>query len=131
MNTPQEHREQILLGAMAELKEKASEVISGIMSDLYTSYLPHVDSDTESNICCRATGIVKNLIAGNFKDAGNSLVEVSDDYGCNHYMPLASYERLVKPLCDAMGEQIQNERIKQLEREVESLRSMLNQRHLY
>lgn len=129
MNTPQEHREQILMGALDELKEKASEVISGIMSDLYSSYLPHVDTDTESNICYRATGIVKNLIAGKFKDVGNMLVEVSDDYGCNHYMPLASYERLVKPLCDAMGDQIQNERIKQLEREVESLRSMLNNRH--
>jgi hypothetical protein len=128
MNTPHEHREHILLGAMAELKEKASEVIIGIMSGLYTDYLPHVESDTESNICYRATGIVKNLIAGNFKDAGNNLVEVSDDYGCNHYMPLASYERLVKPLCDAMGEQIQSERIKQLEREVESLRNMLNRR---
>lgn len=131
MNTPQEHREQILLGAMAELKEKASEVISGIMSGLYTDYLPYVESDTESNICYRATGIVKNLIAGNFKDAGNNLVEVSDDYGCNHYMPLASYERLVKPLCDAMGDQIQSERIKQLEREVESLRNMLNRRNSY
>ena len=131
MNTPQEHREQILIGAMTELKEKASEVISGIMGDLYTAYLPHVESDTESNICYRATGIVKNLIAGNFKDAGNNLVEVSDDYGCNHYMPLASYERLVKPLCDAMGEQIQNERIKQLEREVESLRGMLDHRSSY
>lgn len=131
MNTPQEHREQILVSAMADLKEKAAEVISGIMGDLYTAYLPHVESDTESNICYRATGIVKNLIAGNFKDAGNNLVEVFDDYGCNHYMPLASYERLVEPLCKAMGDQIQNERIKQLEREVELLRDMLKHRSMY
>lgn len=128
MNTSQEHREQILGAALAELKEKMTEVVSGIASNLYSDYLPHVESDTESNICYRATGIVKNLIAGKFTQAVNNLVEVSDGYGCNHYIPLASHEQLVGPLCDSMGDMIRGERIKQLEQEVKSLREMLNNR---
>lgn len=128
-NTSQEHRQQILENAMAELKEQASKVITDIMGDLYVNYLPHVESDTESNICFRATGIVKNLVAGKFRDVRNGLVEVSDGYGCNHYMPLTSYERLVGPLVDQMGEQIKGARIKQLEDEVAHLREMLNNRY--
>ena len=127
-NTSQDHRQAILEKAMSDLKEKASEVIQSVMGDLYTDYLPHVESDTEANICYRATGIAKNLIAGKFTRASDELVEVSDDYGCNHYIPLGSYERLVGPLCDAMGETIRGERIKQLEQEVKSLREMLNNR---
>ena len=128
-NNAEQNRQQILEKAMAELKERASEVITGIMGDLYTDYLPHVESDTESNICFRATGIVKNLIAGKFRDAGNGLVEVSDGYECNHYLPLTSYERLVGPLCEQMGEHIKGARIKQLEDEVAHLRDMLNNRY--
>ena len=128
-NTSKEHRQEILAKAMADLKDQASEVLKSVMGDLYTEYLPHVESDTEANICYRATGIVKNLIAGKFTQAVNNLVEVSDGYGCNHYLRFTSYEQLVKPLCDVMGEAIKSERMKQLEQEVKSLRSMLNNLH--
>ena len=128
-NTSKEHRQEILAKAMADLKDQASEVLKSVMGDLYTEYLPHVESDTEANICYRATGIVKNLIAGKFTQAVNNLVEVSDGYGCNHYIPLGSYENLVGPLCDSMGDMIRDERIKQLEQEVKSLREMLSNRH--
>jgi len=128
-NTSQDHRQEILAKAMADLKDQASEVLKSVMGDLYTEYLPHVESDTEANICYRATGIVKNLIAGKFTQAVNNLVEVSDGYGCNHYIPLGSYEHLVGPLCDSMGDMIRGERIKQLEQEVKSLREMLSNRH--
>ena len=127
-NTAQDHRQEILEKAMADLKNQATEVLKSIMGDLYTDYLPHVGSDTEANICYRATGIVKNLVAGKFTDAANNLVEVSDGYGCDHYIPLGSYENLVGPLCDSMGDLIRGERIKQLEQEVKSLREMLHNR---
>lgn len=125
----EQNRQQILEKAMAELKEKASEVIGSIMGDLYVNFLPHVESDTEANICYRATGIVKNLIAGKFRDAGNGLVEVSDDYECNHYLPMTSYAQLVGPLCQQMGDQIRGARILQLEAEVAHLREMLTNRY--
>lgn len=126
MSNSAEHREQVLSAALEELKEQMVEVMQGVASTLYTDYLPHVETDTESNIGHRVTGVVKNLIRGNFKRIGESQVEVSDDYGCNHYIPLASYSQLVKPLCDAMGEEIKGERIKQLEHEVRHLRDTLS-----
>lgn len=128
-NTAQDHREAILAKAMVELKEKASEVIGSIMADLYTDYLPHVESDTEANICYRAAGIANNLIAGKFTKSTGNLVEVSDGYGCNHYISLSSYAGLVGPLCESMGELIRGERIKQLEQEVTYLKEILAKRN--
>lgn len=129
MSNSTEHREQVLSAALEELKEKMVEVMQGVASTLYTDYLPHVETDTESNIGHRVQGVIKNLIRGNFKQLDSLQVEVSDDYGCNHYIPLASYGQLVKPLCDAMGEEIKGERIKQLEHEVKHLRDSLAHRH--
>ena len=131
MNNSQEHRDQILSAALAELKEKMTEVMEGVASSLYTDYLPHVEGDTEANIGHRALGIVNNLIRGNFKRIDSLMVEVSDDYGCNHYLSMASYGQLVKPLCDPMAEEIKGERIKQLEQEVKYLRESLANRGTY
>ena len=131
MNTSQEHREQILGAALAELKEKMTDVVSGIASSLYSDYLPHVDTDTESNITYRAQGCVRNLMAGNFRavPGHETLVEVADGYGCNYYIQLDQYSNLVKPVVDAFPEVLKSERIKQLEQEVKSLRELLNNRH--
>lgn len=129
MSNSIEHREQVLLAALAELKEKMTEVMQGVASSLYTDYLPHVESDTDANISYRVEGVIKNLIRGNFTRRDSLFVEVADDYGCNHYIQLASYSQLVKPLCDAMGEEIKGERIKQLEQEVKHLRDSLSRRH--
>ena len=128
MSNSQEHREQILSAALAELKEKMTEVMEGVASSLYTDYLPHVEGDTEANIGHRALGIVNNLIRGNFNRVDGLMVEVSDEHGCNHYLSMASYGKLVKPLCDTMAEEIKGERIKQLEQEVKSLRESLSHR---
>jgi len=131
MSNSIEHREQVLSAALEELKERMTEVMQGVASSLYTDYLPHVETDTESNIGNRAAGVVKNLIQGNFTQVGGLRlqVEVADGYGCNHYIQLASYSQLVKPLCDAMGEEIKGERIKQLEQEVKHLRDSLSRHH--
>lgn len=125
MSNSQANREQVLSAALEDLKAKITEVVGGVASTLYTDYLPHVEGDTEANIGNRALGIVNNLIRGNFKKTDGLLVEVSDDYGCNHYLSLSSYGQLVKPLCDAMTDEIKGERIKQLEQEVKVLRESL------
>jgi hypothetical protein len=123
--TNEEIREQILTDAMADLKERAGTVINGIMSDLYGDYLPHVVSDTDSNISYRVEGCIKSMIAGKLEDAGKGLVWVSDGYGNNHLISLASYSDALKPLCDLMGATITDNRIKQLEEQVESLKNQL------
>lgn len=122
----EEVRQELLLKAMCDLKIQAKEVIDGIMGDLYCEYLPHVVTDTESNIGSRVDGVIRNLISGKFERLGDSpMVKVSDSYQCEHYIGLHSYDAMVKPLCDLMGPEIIGARVKQLENEVESLRQQL------
>lgn len=122
MSNAQANREQVLSAALEDLKGKITGVLGEVASTLYHDYLPHVESDTEANIGHRALGIVNNLIQGNFKKTEGLLVEVQDGYGCSHFLSLASYGQLVKPLCDAMADEIKGARIKQLEQEVEYLK---------
>ena len=123
----EEVRKELLLKAMGHLKAQAQAVIEGIMGDLYCEYLPHVVTDTDSNIGNRVTGVIKNLIAGKFEKVSESMVKVSDSYQCEHYIGFNSYDDLVKPLCDLMGPEIVGARIKQLENEVESLKRHLEE----
>lgn len=122
----EEVREELLLKAMGNLREQATAVIGGIMGELYCEYLPHVVTDTESNIGSRVDGVIRNLISGKFEKCGESMVKVSDSYQCEHYIHLNSYDGMVKPLCDLMSPEIVGARVKQLENEVESLRNQLD-----
>ncbi len=126
MNNNETIREKILTEAMENLKKSAGTVIEGIMSDLYTDYLPHVAGDTESNIQYRVEGCIKNILQGKIQlvKGHPTVFYVSDNYGNEHHINLSHYFDW-KPLCDQMGETIQTQRIKQLEQEVESLKSQL------
>jgi len=121
----EEVREELLAQAMNQLKAQAKEVIDGIMGDLYCDYLPHVVTDTDSNIGNRVTEVIKNLIAGKIELVSESMVKVGDGYGADHYISFTPYEALVKPLCDLMGPEIVGVRMQQLENEVESLKRQL------
>lgn len=121
----EEVREELLTKAMESLKAQAKEVIDGIMGDLYCEYLPHVVTDTDSNIGNRVSGVIKNLIAGKFEKVGGSMVKVSDSYQAEHFISFSSWDAMVKPLCDLMGPEIVGARVKQLEHEVASLNQQL------
>lgn len=128
MNRSQENREAVLAAAMENLKDQAGKVINAIMADLYCDYLPHVEGDTEANIVNRATGVVSNLISGRFSKASDTLVQVEDGYGSNHYISFANHSGLVESICEVMGDKIKNERILGLESEVKLLREALYSR---
>src|SRR3990167_2362008 len=121
----EEIREKILAEAMADLKTRAGEVITDIMSGLYGDYLPLVVSDTDSNISSRVEGCLRNIMDGYIERHSDNLSWVDDTYGNRHLINVGSYNLILKPLCDLMGDTIQSNRIKQLEDEVESLRSQL------
>ena len=125
IKTSEEHREELLLAAMSKLKDQAKAVIDGVMGDLYCEYLPHVETDTESNIGSRVDGVVRNLISGKLERLSETMVKVGDSYGREHYIHLNSYDGRVKPLCDLMSEEIVGARVKQLESEVKSLHQQL------
>lgn len=123
----EETRQEILARAMKELKAQAGFVIEGIMSNLYTDYLPHVETDTDANIGVRVDGVIQNLIAGNFKKGQTDQdVWVCDGYEANHLIRINEYSAIVAPLCEFMGEAIKDARIKQLEKEIEHLRQSLS-----
>lgn len=126
IKTPEEIQEQILVEAMDRLKTEAQKVINGVMSELYTDYLPYVVTDTEGNIGSRVLVCVSNLIAGKFTKNGEHVV-VKDGYGQNHYLFMSSWSDMVKPLCDTMTEEIKGARIAQLEREVAQLKANLEE----
>jgi uncharacterized protein involved in exopolysaccharide biosynthesis len=126
MNNNETIREKILAQAMQELKERASSVINDIMGDLYTEYLPHVADDTENNIQYRVEGCIKNILQGKITETDSGgMFWVDDGYGNDHLVNLMACNLDLKPLTDIMGETIQTQRIKQLEDEVESLKSQL------
>lgn len=118
--------ETMLIAKMDELKIKAKELIDGVMGEIYTDYLPYVVTDTEANIGSRVDGVIFNLLAGKFERLDERLVKVSDTYQGYHFVHINNYDELVKPLCAAMGADITNARIAQLEQEVKQLRTQLN-----
>jgi len=125
IKSAEEVRQDLLTAAMDELKTKATQVVDDVMGQLYCDYLPHIETDTESNIGNRVDGVIRNLIAGKFERHSETMVVVSDTYGRNHYVHINSYDGVVKPLCDLMGAEIVGARVKELEREVKSLTQQL------
>jgi len=126
MSNDYEIREQVLTKALEELKERAGAVIQSVMGDLYTDYLPHVETDTESNIQYRVEGCIKNILQGSIQlvKGHPTVFYVNDNYGNEHHISLSHYFDW-KLLCDSLGETVETQRIKQLEGEVESLKSQL------
>lgn len=124
-----EIREKVLTDAMEELKKKAAEVINGIMSDLYTDYLPHVVSDTDANISYRVEGCLKNILEGKATLVTDTLFTVNDGYGNDHIVSLNGNTTYLEALANAMmplmGDTVMTQRIKELETQVSNLKHRL------
>lgn len=122
-------KEQILIKAMEDLKVSAKAAIDDVMRDLYTEYLPHVETDVEANIGFIAQSIVENILMGRFKktDSGSMLVE--DKTGVQHMIMLTSYRSLVEPIINEFRDELVNSRIEDLESQLEYMRNQLNSRY--
>ena len=124
-----EIREKVLTAAMEELKIRAGEVINGIMSDLYTDYLPHVVGDTDVNISYRVEGCLKNILEGKLIPVSTNLFTINDRYGNDHLVSLngntTNLEALANALMPVMGDVIMKEHIKELETQVSILKSRI------
>jgi hypothetical protein len=127
-----ETRERILSEALEEIKQKVGSELNSIMGNLYSDYLPHVVGDTDANISYRVEGCIKNILQGKIQlvEGHPTVFYVNDQYGSDHHISLSHYFDW-KPLCDSMGETIQTNRIKQLEQEVESLKTQLKSAYEY
>lgn len=117
-------KEQILINAMGNLKASAKAAINDVMSDLYTDYLPHVETDTESNIGLIAQSIVENILMGRFEKTDNGGMLVKDKTGVRHLIMLTSYRALVEPIVNEFRDELVDARIRELESELECMRSI-------
>ena len=97
-----EIREKVLTAAMEELKTKSGEVINGIMSDLYTDYLPHVVGDTDVNISYRVEGCLKNILEGKLIPVSTNLFTINDGYGNDHLVSLNGNTTNLEALANAL-----------------------------
>lgn len=119
-------KEQILINAMQNLKESAKAAINDVMLDLYTDYLPHVETDTESNIGFIAQSIVENILRGRFEKTDNGGMLVEDKTGVRHLIVLTSYRGLVEPIVNEFRDELVDARIRDLESELECMRGINN-----
>ena len=121
MNT----KEKILQEALEELKQKAGDVLEDIMSNLYTDYLPHIETDTECNISYRVAGCIENILQGKITRVSEQSFTVSDTYGVEHLVSVRGWrmdmKQLAVALLPSMGETILKERIKELEEQNQRL----------
>ena len=120
-------KEQILINAMKNLKAGAKAAIDDVMLDLYTDYLPHVETDTDSNIGFIAQSIVENILLGRFEKTDNGGMLVKDKTGVRHLIMITSYRGLVESIVNDFRDELVDARIRELESELEYMRSLNNQ----
>lgn len=118
-------RASILANEIEKFRKTLHSAATEAIQTAYTDYLPHIETDTESNIAYRVQGAINNLIAGKFEaihtldSDGVKFVSVGDQYGGNHLINLGEYSQLVKPIVDAFPDVLKDSRIKSLEAEVQ------------
>lgn len=117
----QQHLEDVI----TEAKDKLKEIIDDTFSDIYTQHLPYIEHDTTMNVGFIVDGIINNILAGKFTKSG-SLATVKDSNGISFSFYIDSYQSFIKPIVDEFGEELKNARIKQLEMELDAIKSMYN-----
>lgn len=131
----EQHIERKLMETLNSFKESMRRVAEDAVSEVYGDVLPYVVSDAEFNIANRVEGCVKNLIAGDFEDVSSDglsvLLQVSDSYGMKHRIHIANYTKMFDKIYEMYKDELQNEKIKQLESEVKILRDAVNTRNGY
>lgn len=134
MNIEQERYDYIetkLNDKLTEFRQRIAEIGNEVLGDLYGDVLPHIASDTEFNISNRVQHSVENLLCGKFEDISTDTlkpyIKVSDGYGMYSYIHLSQYSQMCKHIYDVCKPELENNRILQLEQEVETLKERLTE----
>lgn len=116
---------------LLEFRKKVTEIGNEVLGDLYSDVLPYIASDTEFNISNRVQHSVENLLSGKFEDISTDTLKpylkISDGYGMYSYIHLSRYSQMCKHIYDVCKHEIENNRILQLEQEVETLKERLTE----
>lgn len=123
MTNMEKQLQQHLESVIAEAKDKLKEIVDDTFGDIYTSHLPYIEHDTTMNIGFIVQEIINNILAGKFTKYG-SLATVKDSNGISFSFYIDSYQSFIKPIVDVFGEELKDARIKQLETELDTIKSM-------
>ena len=116
MNT--EQQEAFLAEKLKEFTDKLAEVAKDVITDVYCDYLPHVMTDTESNVYFRTNSAIEDILSGKFTVDGDYLV-VSQ--GTVRVYLGNNYSNLATNIYKNAKDKIENQTIKELETKIQSL----------
>lgn len=129
-----EQLEQMLKTRLDEYKKSMLTIADNALTAVYCELLPYTLGDAESNFQGLITDCVESFLKGDFKveetTNGTLTLCVTDRNGYNHY--IHNYAQNIWPnalqsIYDHAKKDVENVRIKQLEAQVESLKSQLQQ----
>lgn len=113
-----EQQEAFLAEKLKEFTDKLADVAKEVITDVYCDYLPHVMTDTESNVCFKTSSALEDILSGKFTVDGDYLV-VSQ--GTVRVYLGNNYSNLATNIYKNAKDKIENQTIKELETKIQSL----------
>ena len=117
-----EQQEAFLAEKLKEFTDKLADVAKEVITDVYCDYLPHVMTDTESNVCFKTSSAIEDILSGKFTVDGDYLV-VSQ--GTVRVYLGNNYSNLATNIYKNAKDKIENQTIKELETKIQSLNMQL------
>jgi hypothetical protein len=119
---------------LTDFKSEINDLVESAVGRAYTDVLPYVLNDTEQNIAGIVSVCLEKIIRGDFKSEVSGEYEmhtlsVVDQNDVTHNVWTGSsniYNNLVQAVFDKNREAIVDTRVKQLEAEIEMLKSRLS-----
>lgn len=117
-----EQQEAFLAEKLKEFTDKMADVAKEVITDVYCDYLPHVMTDTESNVCFKTSSALEDILSGKFTVDGDYLI-ISQ--GTVRVYLGNNYSNLATNIYKNAKDKIENQTIKELETKIQSLNMQL------
>lgn len=121
----EEAKEKYLQDMLSEFAAKMKEVAQDVIGSVETEYLPHVLSDTESNVALRTDECIKDILLGRFEVVGDYIVVNGV------HVWLTNYDRLATEIYAKAQKEVDNLTIKELQSKVRNLEASLKEAYSY
>ena len=116
----EEKQQEFLEQKLKEFTDKLTDAAKDVIGDVYCDYLPHVMSDTESNVAFQTAEALERILKAQFEVDGDYLVVGNVRVHLNN-----SYSNLCTSIYNTAQDKIENATIEELKKEVSSLKQQL------
>ena len=117
-------QEKFLQDKLSEFVQQMKEAAEKVISDVEVDYLPHVMSDTESNVAWQAADIVQEILRGNFQEYESQWPGITVN---GVYLHLTNHNDLATAIYNKAKDKVENAAIKELQSRVNTLEEQLKQ----